>query len=349
MELALQEIAELVHGTISGDPHLRIRGIASIEEAEPGEITFLANPKYASKAMLTRASAMIVRSKIDGVSCAFLIVQDPYFAFTRLLSYFHPPRRYPAEVDSRAAIGQGVVLGTDVSIGPFVTVEDRAKIGDRVRIGAGVFVGEGSEIGEDSLIYPNVTIREGVKIGKRVIIHSGTVIGSDGFGFAPHKGRYHKIPQVGGVIIEDDVELGANVTVDRATLGNTIVGAGTKVDNLVQIGHNVVIGADSILVAQVGISGSSKIGRHVTLAGQVGVAGHLTIGDQVIVGGKSGVTKDIPAGENVSGFPPLPHKEWLKAQATFPHLPEMRERIRALEKEVEALRERIAQRNERNG
>jgi len=349
MELALQEIAGLVDGKILGDPHLRIRGIASIEEAKQGEITFLANPKYASKAMQTRASAIIVRAKMEGLSCALLMVDDPYFAFTQLLSHFHPPRRYPAEVDPKAAIGKGVILGTDVSIGPFVTVEEGAKIGDRVRLGPGVFVGEGSEIGEDSLIYPNVTIREGVKIGKRVIIHSGTVIGSDGFGFAPHKGKYHKIPQVGGVIIEDDVELGANVTVDRAALGNTVVGAGTKVDNLVQIGHNVVIGPDSILVAQVGISGSAKIGRHVTLAGQVGVAGHLTIGDNVMVGGKSGVTKDIPAGENISGFPPLPHKAWLKAQATFPHLPEMRERIKALEKEVEALRERIAQRDERNG
>lgn len=349
MEVSLDKIAEWVGGKIVGDPHLRIGGIASIEEAKPGEITFLANPKYASKAMQTRASAILVRAKIDGVSCALLVVEDPYFAFTRLLSRFHPPRRYPAEVDPRAAIGKEVLLGTGVSIGPFVTVEDRARIGDRVRLGAGVFVGEGSEIGEDSLIYPNVTLREGVKIGKRVIIHSGTVIGSDGFGFAPHQGKYHKIPQVGGVIIEDDVELGANVTVDRATLGNTIIGAGTKVDNLVQIGHNVTVGADSILVAQVGISGSAKIGRHVTLAGQVGVAGHLMIGDNVVVGGKSGVTKDIPAGENVSGFPPLPHKAWLKAQATFPHLPEMRERIKALEKEVEALRERIAQRDERNG
>ncbi len=275
MEWALKEIADLVHGTVCGDPHLRIRGIASIEEAKAGEITFLANPKYASKALQTGASAILVRSKIEAVPCALVIVDDPYFAFTQLLSRFYPPRRSPEGVDPRAAIGQEVLLGSGVSIGPFVTVENRAKIGDRVQLGAGVFVGEGSEIGEESLIYPNVTIREGVKIGKRVIIHSGTVIGSDGFGFAPHRGRYHKIPQVGGVIIEDDVELGANVTVDRATLGNTVVGAGTKVDNLVQIGHNVVIGADTILVAQVGISGSAKIGRHVTLAGQVGVAGAL--------------------------------------------------------------------------
>lgn len=340
-EMALQEIADLVQGAVSGDPRLPIRGIAAIEEAEPGQITFLANPKYLSKAMKTRASAVIVGKKIEGVPCALLLVDDPYYAFTRLLSHFHPPRRYPLGVDPRAAVGQGVVLGKEVSIGPFVTLEDRVRIGDRVQLGAGVFVGEGSEVGEESLIYPNVTIREGVKIGKRVIIHSGSVLGSDGFGFAPHRGRYHKIPQVGGVIVEDDVELGSNVSVDRATLGNTIIGAGTKVDNLVQIGHNVVIGADTILVAQVGISGSAKIGRRVTLAGQVGVAGHLTIGDNVVVGGKSGVTKDIAEGESVSGFPPLPHKTWLKAQATFPHLPEMRERVKALEEEIEALRKEL--------
>ncbi|MBI3802829.1 MAG: UDP-3-O-(3-hydroxymyristoyl)glucosamine N-acyltransferase [Nitrospirae bacterium] len=346
--MALQEVADLVQGKVAGDPHLPIRGIAGIDEAEPGEITFLANPKYLAKAMKTRASAVIVGKRIEGAPCALLLVDDPYFAFTRLLSHFHPSRRAPAGVDPRAAIGQGVILGEGVAIGPFVTLEDRVRIGDRVQLGAGVFIGEGSEVGEESLIYPNVTIREKVRIGKRVILHSGTVIGSDGFGFAPHKGRYHKVPQVGGVIIEDDVELGANVAVDRATLGNTVIGAGTKVDNLVQIGHNVVIGADSILVAQVGISGSAKIGRRVTLAGQVGVAGHLTIGDNVVVGGKSGVTKDIPEGENVSGFPPLPHRDWLKAQASFPHLPEMRERIKALEKEVETLRQRIAQPDERD-
>lgn len=342
MDFTLAEIARMVKGRIAGDPEIRIRGISSIEEAKPGEISFIANPRYRSRAATTAASAVIAQREMAGVRCALLLVENPYYAFAQLLSVFHPSRRYPAGVDPKASVGKGVIFGEGVSIGPFVTVEEGVKLGDRVRLGPGVFVGEGSEIGEESLIYPNVTIREGVKIGKRVIIHSGTVVGSDGFGFAPHQKRYHKVPQVGGVIIEDDVELGANVTVDRATLGNTTIGKGTKVDNLVQIGHNVVIGNDSILVSQVGISGSAKIGHHVTLAGQVGVAGHLTIGDGATVGGKSGITKDIPADETVSGFPPLPHKVWLKAQASFQHLPEMREQVRKLEMKVAQLEKRLA-------
>ena len=341
MEVSLSQIADWAKGKIVGDPQLRIIGVSSIEEAKPGEIAFVANSKYYSKAAATRASALMVKEKIDGVQSALVIVEDPYFAFAQLIAYFHPPRRYPPGIDPKAAVGQGVILGAEASIGPFVTLEERVKIGDRVRLGAGVFVGEGSEIGEGSLIYPNVTIREGVKIGKRVIIHSGTVIGGDGFGFAPREGKYHKIPQVGGVIIEDDVELGANVTVDRATLGNTVIGRGTKVDNLVQVGHNVVVGADCILVSQVGISGSAKIGDRVTLAGQVGVAGHLTIGEGAVVGGKSGVTKDIPPHENVTGFPTIPHKTWLKAQSSFPHLPELRKRVKALEEQIGRLEKRL--------
>jgi UDP-3-O-[3-hydroxymyristoyl] glucosamine N-acyltransferase len=342
MEITLAEIAQMLKGRLVGDPHLRIHGISAIEDAKAGEISFIANPKYYSKAAITQASALIAQSEMKGVRSAFLLVENPYYAFSQLLTFFHPPRVYPVGVDPNASIGKGVVLGEEVSIGPFAVLEDSVKVGRRVRLGSGVFLGEGSEIGEESLIYPNVTIREGIKIGKRVIIHSGTVVGSDGFGFAPHQKKYYKIPQVGGVIVEDDVELGANVTVDRGTLGNTVVGRGTKVDNLVQIGHNVVIGNDAILVAQVGISGSTKIGHHATLAGQVGVAGHLTIGDNVVVGGKSGVTKDIPSNENVSGFPPLPHKTWLKAQASFQHLPQMRNQLKALEDKIKQLEERLA-------
>ncbi len=343
MEITLTEIAQMFKGRVVGDSQLRIHGVSAIEDAKLGEISFIANPKYHSKAATSRASALITRDEIKGIQTALLLVENPYYVFAQLLTFFHPPRRYSERVDPKASIGTGVTLGEGVSIGPFAALEDGVKIGNRVRLGPGVFIGEGSEIGEETLIYPNVTIREGVKIGRRVIIHSGTVIGSDGFGFAPHQRKYYKIPQVGGVIIEDDVELGANVTVDRGTLGNTIIGRGTKVDNLVQIGHNVVIGSDSILVAQVGISGSTKIGHHVTLAGQVGVAGHLTIGDDVVVGGKSGVTKDIPSKENVSGFPPLPHKTWLKAQASFQHLPEMRSQVKTLESKVRELEKRLAQ------
>lgn len=341
-ELSLAEIAGLIKGRVLGRPELKIRGVAPIEEAKEGEITFIANPKYSTKAASTRASAVIVQKEIEGLALSQLLVEDPYYAFATVLAAFNPIKRYPPGVDPQASIGRGVRIGEDVFVGPFVTLEDQVRVGNHVQLGPGVFVGEGSEIGDGTIVYPNVTIRERVKIGERVIIHSGTVIGSDGFGFAPHQGSYHKIPQIGGVVIEDDVELGANVTVDRATMGNTVIGKGTKIDNLVQIGHNVVIGSDTILVAQVGISGSTKIGKRVTLAGQVGVAGHLSIGDHVVVGGKSGVTKDIPAGENVSGFPPLAHKTWLKAQASFPYLPELRSRVKTLEKKIDLLEKRLA-------
>ncbi len=337
MDYSLSEIAEWVEGEWVGDPHLSIRGVAPLDTAKPGDITFLANPKYRSQAVETSASAVIAREQIKGSRAAHLLVSDPYYAFAQVLSRFHPPRQDPPGQDPRAAIAPDVTLGREVSIGPFVTVSSGAKIGDRVYLGAGVFVGEGSEIGEATRIYPNVTIREGVQIGKRVIIHSGSVIGGDGFGYALHAGSYFKVPQVGGVIIEDDVELGSNVTVDRATLGNTVIGRGTKVDNLVQIAHNVVIGPDTIIVAQVGISGSTRIGRRVTLAGQVGVVGHVTIGDDVVVGAKSCVIQDIPAGGRVSGFPPIPHTTWLKAAVSFEALPEMRREIRRLKAEVRAL------------
>lgn len=336
MALRLSEIAERIGGRIVGDDSLLIQGIAPVEEAKAGEIAFVANAKYLNKGGESGASAIIAKEVLAGVEKSFLVIDDPYYAFARLLTLFHPSRRNAPGIDPKASIGDGVSLGKGAFVGPLAIIEDNVKIGKRVQIRAGVFVGEGSEIGDETLLYPNVTILEGVKIGKRVIIHSGTVIGSDGFGFAPHKGRHYKIPQVGGVIIEDDVEFGANCTVDRAVLGQTIIGRGTKIDNLVQIGHNVTIGNDTILVSQVGISGSAKIGHHVTLAGQVGVSGHLSIGDHVVVGGKSGVTKDISPKQLVSGFPPVPHKDWLKREAAVRHLPE-------LKKQVKVLSEKIAQ------
>lgn len=342
MATPLKEIAQRLNGRIIGDVSLLIEGISPIEDAQAGQISFIADKKYEKKCAVSDASVLIVREPIEGLQKTFLLVDDPYYAFAQALALFHPMKQTLAEIDPSATMGKDLKIGKEVSVGPHATLENRVKIGNRVRIGAGVFVGKGSEIGTDSVIHPNVTIREGVHIGQRVTIHSGSVIGSDGFGFAPYKGKYHKIPQVGGVIIEDDVELGSNVSVDRATLGNTIVGRGTKVDNLVQIGHNVVIGHDTILVSQVGISGSVKIGHHVTLAGQVGVSGHIRIGDKVVVGGKSGVTKDISSGSNLSGFPPIPHQNWLKAQAVFRHLPALRDQVKGLSEKIAQLEGEIA-------
>jgi UDP-3-O-[3-hydroxymyristoyl] glucosamine N-acyltransferase len=327
-------LAERVGGKVVGDPNGLIRGVAGIREAKSGEITFVSNPRYEAALRSTEAAAVIVARPIGGLKPALLVVPDPYYAFCQIVAYFHQRPYRPRGISQQASIGKNVRLGSDLSIYPFVTIEDDAVIGDRVTLFPGVYIGEGSRVGEDSILYANVSIREEVTIGRRVIIHSGAVIGSDGFGFATHGGRHHKILQVGTVIIEDDVEIGANVTVDRAAMGKTVIGRGTKIDNLVQIAHNVSIGEDSLLVAQVGISGSTEIGHHVTLAGQVGVAGHLSIGDNVVVGGKSGVTKDIPSNQRVSGFPTLPHRKWLEAQASFPHLPEIRKRLAALEKKM---------------
>lgn len=341
MGTSLKVIAKQLNGKIIGDDTLLIDGVATIDEAKEGEISFVTHPKYEKKAAATLASVLIAKKVFDGIPKTYLIVEDPYFSFAKLLTFFHPPKRMQAGIDPGAHIGKEVSIGEGVSIGTSATIEDSVVIGNQVQIGAGSFVGEGSQIGEETQIYPNVTIREGVEIGQRVIIHSGTVVGSDGFGFAFHDGRYHKVPQVGGVIIEDDVELGANVTIDRGTLGHTIIGRGTKMDNMVHVGHNVTIGNDSILVAQVGVSGSVTIGHHVTLAGQAGVVGHLTIGDHVVAAAKTGVSKDVPSGEQISGFPHFSHKDWLKSQASLRHLPNLQQQVRSLRSQIASMEETI--------
>ena len=343
----LQQLADHVGGKIVGDPNCLIHGVAGIIEAQSGEITFVANPRYEAALRTTAASAVIVARPLEGLSPASLVVEDPYYAFCRIVTYFYRKPYHPRGISQQSSIGKNVTLGSDLSIYPFVTIGEGAAIGDRVTLFPGVYIGENSHIGEDSILYANVSVREEVTVGRRVIIHSGAVIGSDGFGFATHQGRHHKIPQVGTVIIEDDVEIGANVTVDRAALGKTVIGRGTKIDNQVQIAHNVSVGEDCLLVAQVGISGSTEIGHHVILAGQVGVAGHLKIGDNVMAGGRSGITKDIPSDQKISGFPPLPHRKWLEAQASFPHLPDFRKRLAALEKQVAALEQNAKKRNKR--
>ena len=325
----LRELAKRVNGEVFGDPETEIVGISGVKEAQPGEITFIANPKYTPLLKGTSASAAIVQKAIDGLSLSQLIAKNPYYAFSQLVRLFHEKPHVPTGVSPQASIGKGVLLGSDVSIYPFVTVDESAIIGERVTLYSGVFVGAGASIGNDSVIHANASIREAVVLGERVIIHSGTVIGSDGFGFATHEGRHHKILQVGTVVVEDDVEIGSNCTVDRAAMGQTVIGRGTKIDNLVQVAHNVKIGEDCILVAQVGISGSTELGNFVTLAGQVGVVGHIKIGDHAMVGAKSGVSKDIKPNEAMSGIPAIPHRKWLAAQANLIHLPEFRKRLKA--------------------
>ena len=339
MKKKLNELAQSVDGTVVGDGEVEISGVAAIEEARPGEITFIANPKYLPKLSETRASAVIVSKEVTQADKSLLCVTNPYLAFAKILILFSHKPYQSKGIDSNAWISPTAKLGKDLTFSPFVYVGDRCSIGDRVTLYPGVCVGEGSTIGEDSILYSNVSIYPGTSIGKRVILHSGVVVGSDGFGYVKEGKKNVKIPQIGRVEIEDDVEIGANTTIDRATFGKTIIRRGVKIDNLVQVAHNVVIGEDSILCAQVGISGSTKLGNNVTLAGQVGVVDHVEIEDNVIVGAQAGVTHDLPANQGYVGSPALPHREFLRAITVFPKLPEMRKILIEIEKRLKKIEE----------
>ena len=328
----LSEIASMIGAVLVGDD-AEIDSIAAIEEALPGQITFLSNLKYAARVRDTKASAVIAKDPTPGAGCAFLLAPNPYYAFARTVELFHPQERPEPGVSPMAVVHTGATLGQDVSIGPFAVVENEAVVGDRAILMAGVYVGKGVSVGEDSLIYPRVTLYHGVRVGKRSILHSGCVIGSDGFGFAPSEKGFQKIPQVGIVEIDDDVEIGANTTIDRATLGVTRIGRGTKLDNLIQVGHNVTIGGNTVIASQAGISGSCKVGSRVMIGGQVGLAGHIEIGDDVMLGAKSGVGSSLSAKDSQvwSGIPAIPHKTWLRVAMLMSSLPELFRRVKRLE------------------
>src|SRR5205823_4485245 len=329
--LTTGRIAAVLHARVVGSSDLPITGVAALDEAGESDLSFVAAHVTVTAARSSRAGALLVNRPLDELSCAQFIVPHPALAMAQVVEALFLNQRPAFGISNLASRGQHVTLGREVSIWPFVTLDDHVSIGRGTTLFPGVFVGAGSTIGEDCLIYPNVTVREGITIGNRVIIHAGTVIGSDGFGYLQEAGRHRKIPQVGTVIIEDDVELGANVAVDRATFGKTVIRRGTKIDNLVQIAHNVEIGEDNILVSQVGIAGSSKTGHHVMVGGQAGIADHVSVGDLAMVAARAGLNRDVAAKEIVSGAPALPHRTWLKAMAVVAKLPELREQVRALE------------------
>lgn len=331
----LEDLARHLGAGLEGAGHLRVRAVAAPEEAGPGTVTVLLHPQAYPKEGI-RASAVVMPREWSGPvpTCARLRVDHPRRALARLLGLFHTPHRPPVGVHPTAVVGS-VRMGQEVAVGALCVVEDGAVLGDGVVLFPGVYVGPGVEIGPETWVYPQVVIREGCRIGARVIIHPGAVIGADGFGFVEEGGRWVKIPQMGGVVIEDEVEIGAGVTIDRATLGVTRVGRGTKIDDQVHIGHNVVVGAHGILVAQVGIAGSAHLGDRVILGGQAGVADHRRVGDRVQAAARTGITRDIAPGEVVSGFPAIPHREWLRLQAVLARLP-------TLYREVQALQRRLA-------
>ena len=342
----LAELAAELEGEVVGDGSTLIRGVAGIREAMPGDITFLANARYEAYITETRASAVICSREPRFAAIPMLRVDNPYLAFQRIVRVFRPdPYRAPPGVHPSAVVSPEATLGDAVSIGAHCVIEKGARIGDRAVLLPGCYVGPLAAIGDDTFLYANVVVREECAIGARCVLHPGVVVGSDGFGFALDGGRYHKVPQVGNVVIGDDVEIGANTTIDRATTDSTRIGDGTKIDNLVQIGHNVVIGKHCIIVAQVGISGSTQLEDYVTLGGQSGVIGHVRIGERAMVGAQSGVTKSIPAGEVWTGFPAAPHGLWKRLTAMVQKLPQLFHRARALEERVEKL-ERLTEREE---
>jgi UDP-3-O-[3-hydroxymyristoyl] glucosamine N-acyltransferase len=342
----LRELAERVGGTVRGDPEREIRGIATLGDAGPDQLSFLTNPRYRAEAETTAAGALLVGpgSGLEGRD--LLEAPEPYLAFARLLELFHPPDERPTGISPAASVGSGADLGESVTIGPFAVVEDGASIGDGVVVGPGCVIERGCAVGDGTVLRPRVVLYAGTRVGRRCLIHSGVVLGGDGFGFATSAGEHHKVPQLGRVVVEDDVELGANTTVDRGTLGDTVIERGTKIDNLVMIAHGVRIGERSLLAAQSGIAGSTTVGPRATFAGQAGAAGHLDIAEGAVVAAKSAVLEDLPEGSFVAGIPAVDHRRWKRAQVVFKKLPELRAAVRELRKRVAELEQALGRKEE---
>jgi UDP-3-O-[3-hydroxymyristoyl] glucosamine N-acyltransferase len=335
----LAQLAEHVGGKVIGDGNAEISKAASIEEAGPGDITFLANPRYSAHLKTCKASAVIIGAAASVEppprGTGFLQVGEPYLAFARVLAVLNPPERTPAGISPLASVDGTASVGDDVTVFPFVYIGANAAVGRGAVLHPGVFLGEGASVGESCVLHPNVVVRERCRVGNRVILHAGVVVGADGFGYAGEGAARMKIPQVGIVEIGDDVEIGANSTIDRATLGKTSFGRGTKIDNLVQIAHNVVIGERTIIAAQAGVAGSTRIGNDVILAGQAGVVNHVSIGDGARIGPKSGIARPVPAGATLSGaLEAGPHHEWIKVMTLVPRLPELWNAVRDLKRRL---------------
>ncbi|MBP2638914.1 MAG: lpxD [Firmicutes bacterium] len=339
MKKTLAEIAELIGGIVLGAADKEVTGITNIDDAGEGDITFAVHP-HLEKAAKCAAAAVIIPDTMEEFSKPAIRVANPRMAFTTLLALFTPKPAIEVGVHPTAVIGKNVKLGNQVAIMAHVVIEDNAHIGNNTIIYPHTYIGRETAVGDDTIIYPSVTIRENCRLGNRVIVQSGAVIGSDGFGFVTIAGRHQKVPQVGNVIIEDDVEIGANTCLDRATTGSTIVNKGTKIDNLVHLAHNVVVGENCFFVAQTGIAGSAKIGNNVTFAGQSGSAGHITIGDNCVFAARTAPINDVPANSFCAGFPARPHREWLRSEAAIGHLPELVKKIRQLEQKLAQLEQK---------
>ena len=331
---SLADLADLLGAEVVGDGGREVCGVRPLDVATADHLSFLHNPKYLEQARVSNAGAILVADAASLPGRDLLVCAEPYLALARALELFHPSERPEPGIHPSAVVAENLVLGEGASVGPLAVVGEGVVLGERSVVGPGCVLGRNVEVGADCKLHPRVVIEDRCRVGDRCILHSGVVIGADGFGFATVDGVHHKVPQVGVVVLEDDVELGANVCVDRAALGETRVGRGTKVDNLVQIAHSVQIGEHCLLVAQVGISGSTRIGHHAVFAGQSGCSGHLTIGDGAVLAARAVAIKDLPDGAFVSGYPARPHREWLRANANLQRLDELRRRVKELERRL---------------
>ena len=330
--LTLRELADAIEARFEGDPDLPLSGVAPLERAGPSDLSFLANPRYEETARESGAGAVIVGESFLGNGRNLLRVSNPYLAYARAVELLLPEPAFRAGVDPTAVIDPGAEVSSDSSVGPFTTIGPGARIASGAEVGPSCVIEGGVEVGPGCRIFPRVTVHSGTRLGARCIVQSGSVLGSDGFGYATdERGRHHKVPQRGGLSIGDDVEIGANVTIDRGTAADTVIGAGTKIDNLVHIAHNVTIGQNAFIVAQVGVAGSTTIGDYAVIAGQVGIVGHVRIGDRARLGAQAGVIGDVPADAEYSGYPARSHREQMRAYALFARLPELFERLKAVE------------------
>jgi UDP-3-O-[3-hydroxymyristoyl] glucosamine N-acyltransferase len=333
----LDDVQRVVGGELIGSGDVTVAGVASLEEAGPRDLAYVIADRYIPTARKSRAGAFVTHRPLRELERPHVVVPHPAHAVVTVIVRFFTAPFKPRGIADQVARGADVRIGPDPSIWPFVVLGDRVTLGARVTLYPGVFIGDDVSVGDDTVLGPNVAVLDRCRIGSRVRIHGGSVIGGDGFGYIQHEGRHHRVPQRGIVVLEDDVELGANVTIDRATFGQTLVKRGTKVDNLVQIAHNVTVGEDSILVAQSGIAGSATLGHHVVMGGQAGIGDHLSVGDMTMIAARSGVARHTETGQIVSGSPAIPHTVALRAYGLIPHLPQLRERVRDLERRIRAL------------
>jgi UDP-3-O-[3-hydroxymyristoyl] glucosamine N-acyltransferase len=334
----LKQLAEHVGGELKGNPETKISGVATLEEAGEGQITFLANKKYENQLQKTRASAVIVDKPIPGIQTNLIISDDPYYAFAQIVILLYGHRRHKnTGIDPQANISESAQIGENCNIHKFATVSENAKIGDNCQIYPNAYIGEDTVIGDNCIIYPNVCIYENVQIGNNVTLGANATVGEDGFGYATHAGKHHKIPHIGSVIIEDNVEIGSGCGIERGTISNTVIGEGSKIGDLIAIGHGTKIGKHCLLVAQVGIAGSTTLGDYCVIGGQTGITGHITVGNMVKMGAKSGVINDLPDGSVVIGAPAIDQKEGKRAYALIKYLPKMKQSIKKLEKKIKKL------------